>query len=447
MTKPLLLLVLIATVIGLVINAKNLLLPTLYYPYLVINVDSPENIRIHVLQRGQTQASQCARSLASATSLTGACPICSIKSSTCPTELSNVMRQWLDSGSLTVASARTANGVIIFESPQQHVALAACRASEMQSVAQPLAARITCFPAGSERPLLISEKNLVQREYAEQQRSLPAAVASIVGLIALVGVLLASLRRLVAKDPTEASPLEIEVVRATPSKLKLSNIVKKVADMLFATVLLAALLPIFSLAALLILLLEGPPIFYRSSRFISVDNSVTIVKFRTMVRDATSPKYRLKERYMRDGYLDIPLDCEVYTTIGRILERSQLVETLQLLNILFDGMSLVGNRPLPKDNIELLKKFSGWQERFDSPAGITGISQIVGKYGLLPQQRLYLERMYASIYRNSNGNIVLCDFYIVGYTVLLLLTGRHLDYNKAIALLIRCGADKQMSGG
>ena len=43
-----------------------------------------------------------------------------------------------------------------------------------------------------------------------------------------------------------------------------------------------------------------------------------------------TPKYKLKERYMKDGYLDIPLNCEAYTKIGRILERTQVVELLQL---------------------------------------------------------------------------------------------------------------------
>lgn len=214
---------------------------------------------------------------------------------------------------------------------------------------------------------------------------------------------------------------------------------------LLAVLMLAALLPILLLVAVLIRFFEGSPIFYMSRRFISEDKSVTIFKFRTMVRDATSSKYRLKERFMRDGYLDIPLDCEAYTPIGRFLERSQLVETLQLFNILFDGMKLVGNRPLPKENIELLKKFDGWQERFDSPAGITGIAQIVGKFGLLPQQRLYLERMYASIYKNPNGKKVLCDLLIIWHTILLLLTRRYLDYEKAVALLIRCGAKEPRS--
>lgn len=441
MTKPiakfLLVIFLVATAIGVLISAKSLLMPTLYYPYLAIT--APGNVRIQILQKGQTQSSRCARSLSNqVTAITGICPTCQIETSICQTDLDNSKQHWLDNEPLTTHSARMAYGVIVFEAPQQQFALASCQESERQSLANTLASRIKCFPAGTKRPLLNIEKDLFAQEYAERQKSLAIAMASIVGLIALIVTSLALLRRFAARGPTEDFSIE------TPAALKLSNILKKIFDILIAATLLIALLPILLLAATLIRILEGAPIFYMSRRFISADKSVTIFKFRTMVKDAASPKYQLKERFMRDGYLDIPLTCEVYTPIGRLLERSQLVETLQLLNILFDGMSFVGNRPLPKDNIELLKKFGGWQERFDSPAGITGISQIAGKYGLLPQQRLYLERMYANIYKNPNGNIILCDLYIIGYTILLLLTGRYLDYDKAVALLIRCGANNEL---
>lgn len=436
-SKSILIILLIATAIGVLISAKSLLMPTLYYPYLAITV--PGNVRIQILQKGQTQPSLCARSLSNqVTAITGICPTCQIETSDCRTDLDNSKQHWLDDEPLTAHSARMAYGVIVFEASQQQFALASCQESERQSLVNALVSRVKCYPAGTKRPLLSIEKDLFAQEYAERQKSLAIAMASIVGLIVLIVASLALLRRFAARGPTEDFSIE------TPAALKLSNILKKIFDILIAATLLVALLPILLFAATLIRILEGAPIFYMSRRFISADKSVTIFKFRTMVKDATSPKYQLKERFMRDGYLDIPLTCEVYTPIGRLLERSQLVETLQLLNILFDSMSFVGNRPLPKDNIELLKKFDGWQERFDSPAGITGISQIAGKYGLLPQQRLYLERMYASIYKNPDGNIILCDLYIIGYTILLLLTGRYLDYDKAVALLIRCGADNEL---
>ena len=435
--KFLLVIFLIATAVGVLISAKNLLMPTLYYPYLAIA--APGNMRMQILQKGQTQHSQCARALVNqVTAITGICPTCLIETNDCLVDLDNSKQDWLDDEPLTAPSVRMAYGVIVFDAPQQQDALATCQESEKQTLSNIPASRVKCYPAGTKRPSLSIEKELFAQEHAERQKSLAVAVVSIVGLLTLLVASLAWLRRYATRDPAEDASIE------TPAALKLSNILKRLFDILIAATLLCALLPILLLAAALIRIFEGAPIFYMSRRFISEDKSVTIFKFRTMVKDATSPKYQLKERFMRDGYLDIPLTCEVYTPIGRLLERTQLVETLQLLNILFDGMSFVGNRPLPKDNIELLKKFNGWQERFDSPAGITGISQIAGKYGLLPQQRLYLERMYASIYKNPEGNIILCDLYIIGYTALLLLTGRYLNYDKAVELLIRCGADNEL---
>jgi putative colanic acid biosysnthesis UDP-glucose lipid carrier transferase len=134
---------------------------------------------------------------------------------------------------------------------------------------------------------------------------------------------------------------------------------------------------------------------------------------------------------MRDGFLDIPLDCEVYTPIGRFLERSQLVEVLQFFNIVFNGMSLIGNRPLPRDNIDLLQQFKGWENRFDCPAGLSGLSQIVGKLNQSAAQRLELECAYSSVYKSKSGNILLCDLFIVYYTIRLLLFGKPLSIDAA----------------
>jgi lipopolysaccharide/colanic/teichoic acid biosynthesis glycosyltransferase len=223
--------------------------------------------------------------------------------------------------------------------------------------------------------------------------------------------------------------------------MKYSNTIKKIIDLSGSIIIFIVFAPILIFIIFIILILEGRPVFYISQRMVTSTKLIRIIKFRTMFRDATSEKYQLNERYMRNGFLDIPLECEVYTPIGRVLERTQLVEILQILNIIMGDMSFVGNRPLPKANIELLLQFPGWERRFSSPAGITGISQIAGKYDLQPSQRIYLEIMYSSIYINPNGNILLCDLLIIWHTCLLLLTGKYLGYEKSLALLIRCGAE------
>ena len=209
--------------------------------------------------------------------------------------------------------------------------------------------------------------------------------------------------------------------------------IKRLVDVVFASLILLVTLPVLVLTAMLIWILEGRPVFYVSRRHVSVDRTIPVIKFRTMVRDATSGKYRLWERFIRDGYLDIPRDCEVYTPIGRLLERLQIVELPQMMNVLFHGMSLIGNRPLPSENVHLLRKLDGWSERFDSPAGISGIAQIVGRLVLTSQQRIELESAYSKLYKE--GNVAWCDIGIFFYTLRVIMFSKGIPLEKAYRLV------------
>lgn len=216
-----------------------------------------------------------------------------------------------------------------------------------------------------------------------------------------------------------------------------NQLCKRCFDVSVAGLLFIVLAPMMVAAAMLVLLTEGRPIFYSSRRFVGVDRQIRVLKFRTMVRDATAPRHRLNERFMRDGYLDIPIHCEVYTRCGRVLERLQIVELPQLANVLFGSLSLVGNRPLPKQNVDLLSKFPAWEQRFASPAGITGISQIVGKMSLVPSERLHLESLYSRVYRE--GFVMKCDLLIIWHTAAsVLLRNKGVSLERAENLLRSC---------
>ncbi len=221
------------------------------------------------------------------------------------------------------------------------------------------------------------------------------------------------------------------------SREAINRKVKRTFDILISVLLLVILTPVLICVAIALFILEGRPLFFVSTRYIGLNRPVRIIKFRTMVRDAQSPKYKLKERFMRDGFLDIPTNCEVYTPIGRILERLQIVELPQLINVIKDGMSLVGNRPLPKENLELLSQFPEWEKRFRAPSGITGVSQIVGKLNLTPRQRLDLEASYGKVF--ASGNILKCDILIIWSTVArVLMRNRGLSLDAASAMLDVC---------
>ena len=160
-----------------------------------------------------------------------------------------------------------------------------------------------------------------------------------------------------------------------------------------------------------------------------------------MVKDAKSVKYDLDKKYMKEGYLDIPLTAEVYTPIGRFLEKTQFVELPQLIAVLFGKISFIGNRPLPKGNVDFLTdKFpDNWQDRFNSPAGITGISQVSDKYKLTTTQRFELESLYSKVYQE--GNILKADLYIFLSTIILLILNdkeAYRSYENARNILLLC---------
>ena len=160
-----------------------------------------------------------------------------------------------------------------------------------------------------------------------------------------------------------------------------------------------------------------------------------------MVKDAKSDKYNLEKKYMIKGYLDIPLESEVYTLIGRVLEKTQFVELPQIIHVLFGKISFIGNRPLPKNNVDILKNNfpDTWHLRFGAPAGMTGIAQVVGKFNLDPGQRLELESLYSKVY--NNGNVLKADAYIFFSTIILLLlkdASAYRSYESAKKVLQSC---------
>ena len=219
------------------------------------------------------------------------------------------------------------------------------------------------------------------------------------------------------------------------------RIIKKVEDIVFSISTLIVFSPVIIIVIIVSFFIQGRPIFYVSERTAGFQKKIHIIKFRTMMKDALSPKWGLEEKYMKDGYLDVPISSDVYTSFGRLLEKTQIVEILQVFHVLFNRMSFVGNRPLPEKNVELLKiKFpSTWQERFNSPAGMTGITQVTGKFTLTSEKRLELESLYSKVY--LEGNILKADAYIFFSTIILLLlrdASAYRSYDSAKNVLTTC---------
>lgn len=200
---------------------------------------------------------------------------------------------------------------------------------------------------------------------------------------------------------------------------------KRAFDIFVTLTATIAWVPALLLAALAILLLEGRPVFYVSTRVVGRGRAVRVIKFRTMIRDAEALYNRLVVP-VSDGvrFLNVPPDSPLYTPIGRVIERISFTELPQLLLVLRGEMSLVGNRPLPESVMNCLREgYPGADGRFDTPGGMTGPVQLIGRERLTDGQRLDLERAYCRVAQKSYTWRL--DFLILLYTVLAALRLRY----------------------
>ena len=95
------------------------------------------------------------------------------------------------------------------------------------------------------------------------------------------------------------------------------------------------------------------------------------------------------------------------TKVGKFIRNTSIDELPQLINVLLGDMSIVGNRPLPVYEAELLTG-DNLLKRFLAPPGITGLWQIElrGKGGhMSEEERIRLDIEYANQFKGNNYSL------------------------------------------
>ncbi|HEY5984643.1 MAG TPA: sugar transferase [Anaerolineales bacterium] len=160
------------------------------------------------------------------------------------------------------------------------------------------------------------------------------------------------------------------IIRSFVDKLRISGMyeaAKRGMDMVGGLVGLLLLLPLGPIIALGTLLDSGSPILYSQDRVGKGGESFTILKFRTMVRDADA-----------DGsFRPADEDDKRVTRFGRLLRRTHLDELPQFWNVLRGNMSMVGPRA---ERAQLVahyqKEIPFYRARLLVKPGLTGWAQV-----------------------------------------------------------------------
>lgn len=217
---------------------------------------------------------------------------------------------------------------------------------------------------------------------------------------------------------------------------------KRIFDIIISLSALIVLSPFLILIMVLIKLESRGPILYKSKRVGSNFYIFNFLKFRSMYIDAEErlSSYLSMNQYTKESkektsevsatnsdiinddtvlvsddyeiseheYLNKKKDTTFFkiahdprvTKMGRFMRKYSIDEIPQLINILKGDMSIVGNRPLPLYEAELLTG-DEYIERFIAPAGLTGLWQVERRGGegkMSAEERKQLDIYYAHNY-------------------------------------------------
>ncbi|MGH3762020.1 sugar transferase [Actinophytocola sp.] len=170
------------------------------------------------------------------------------------------------------------------------------------------------------------------------------------------------------------------------------KVVKGIFDRIGAVLLIAMCLPVMTLAAIAIMIDSRGRVFYTQRRVGKGGREFTIVKFRTMIRDADRRRAELAKDNDGAGVLFKMRKDPRVTRVGAILRRYSLDELPQLFNVLTGAMSLVGPRPpLPEESARYEPDM---RRRLLVKPGLTGLWQVSGRSDLPWEEAVRLDLRY-----------------------------------------------------
>jgi len=189
---------------------------------------------------------------------------------------------------------------------------------------------------------------------------------------------------------------------------------KRLMDLIMASVLLILFLPIWIVVPILIKLDSEGPVFFMHRRVGKNNREFQMYKFRSMVDHAHEYLHQQNPELLAQFKAnDWKLEHDPrITKLGRVLRSITIDEWPQLINVLKGEMSIVGPRAYMKSEIEeQVKKYpqtkADIQAIYGIKPGLTGPWQVSGRNEIPFTKRTQLDAQYA---RQKN---LLNDFKII----------------------------------
>jgi exopolysaccharide biosynthesis polyprenyl glycosylphosphotransferase len=202
-------------------------------------------------------------------------------------------------------------------------------------------------------------------------------------------------------DDVEGIPL---IALANPTYTRFSRLSKRALDVVGAASALVVLSPLVAFVAWRIKRDSPGPVFFRQTRLGQDMKPFTMLKFRSMQEGTASGAHeRAIADLMKGGVT--PGENHLYkvertdaiTPIGRWIRRTSIDELPQLINVLRGEMSLVGPRPCIPYEVQHFRPHHF--QRFEMPAGITGLWQATVRARASFNEALELDVIYVRSWR------------------------------------------------
>ncbi|MBM4140772.1 MAG: undecaprenyl-phosphate galactose phosphotransferase WbaP [Nitrospira sp.] len=176
-----------------------------------------------------------------------------------------------------------------------------------------------------------------------------------------------------------------------------NRFIKRFFDTTVSIISMPLLLPIIALIGTIIRLETSGPAIYAHDRIGKNGKTFRCYKFRTMYKDAEEKLKEILENnketraeWLKNQKLR---DDPRITKVGCFLRRTSLDELPQIFNVIKGEMSLVGPRPVTKEEIEYHYKDAA-EICFSVPPGITGLWQVSGRTNTSYEYRVKLDGWY-----------------------------------------------------